>query len=161
MMHTTRSPIHSHHAPRSKCEMLPLTMLRVLPRQLMFAVCIVCAPFCCSALCRCVLYTSRIDTITILLVLLLRKDAISSRQDGIHCGIILDARLAIHSVCIRTQGVRVGYRRSLPQGPIHDDCPLGHRWGTNLVWRTWPQKPSHLKPIAAKDKLAGTHVKNA
>ena len=56
-------------------------------------------------------------------MLLLRKDAISSRQDGIHCGIILDARFAIHSVCIRPQGVRVGYRRWLPQGPIHDDCP--------------------------------------
>ena len=56
-------------------------------------------------------------------MLLLRKDKISSREDGIHYVIILDARFAIHSVCIRPQGVRVGYRRWLPQGPIHDDCP--------------------------------------
>ena len=56
-------------------------------------------------------------------MLLLRKDAISSRQDGIHCGIILDARFAIHSVCIRPQGVGVGYRRWLPQEPIYDDFP--------------------------------------
>ena len=131
MMHKkTRSPIYIHHALRSKCEMLPLTMLRVLPRLLLFAPCIVCAPFCCSARCRCVLHTNRIDKIspgTILLLLLLRKDAISFRQDGIHCGIILDARLAIHSVCDRPQGVRVGHRRSLPQGPIHHVCPWGHR----------------------------------
>ena len=56
-------------------------------------------------------------------MLLLRKDKISSREDGIHYVIILDARFAIHSVCIRPQGVRVGYRRWLPQEPIYDDCP--------------------------------------
>ena len=57
-------------------------------------------------------------------MLLQRKDGISSRQDGIYCGIIVeDARFAIHSVCVRPQGVRVGYRRWRPQGPIHDDCP--------------------------------------
>ena len=57
-------------------------------------------------------------------MLLLCKDGISSRQDGIYCGIIVeDARFAIRSVCIRLQGVRVGDRHSIPQGPIHDDCP--------------------------------------
>ena len=56
-------------------------------------------------------------------MLLLRKDVISSNQDGTHYVIILDARFAIHSVCSRHQGVRVGYRRWLPQEPIYDDCP--------------------------------------
>ena len=92
MMQATRSPIYSHHAARSKYEMFAAdnatcSAASVAVRSLYR----VRAPFCCSELCRCVLYTNRIDEIILLLLLLpllLWKDAISS-QDGIHCGVIL------------------------------------------------------------------------
>ena len=66
-------------------------------------------------------------SLILLLLLLLWKDAISFYQDGFHCGIILDARFDIDSVCSRPQGVRVGHRRSHPQGCIQNDSPWGHR----------------------------------
>ena len=81
MMPTTRSPIYSHHAPRSKYEIFaadnatcsaPSVAVRSLYR--------VRPPFCCSARCRCVLYTNRSDKKIILLLLLLWKDAITNLQ---------------------------------------------------------------------------------
>ena len=81
MMQATRSPIYSHHAARSKYEMFAAdnatcSAASVAVRSLYR----VRPPFCCSARCRCVLYTNRSDKKIILLLLLLWKDAITNLQ---------------------------------------------------------------------------------